>query len=97
MRTKEQRFHQQYSHEFKLKLVKMTLEASENGSSVAALAREYGINDNLLFKCITTQAAPNDSYICLLCGCTLQDCPYAKPDTSEIQLIHRLQHLIPNG
>ncbi|CAI1686703.1 Protein of uncharacterised function (DUF3279) [Serratia quinivorans] len=46
---------------------------------------------------ITTQAAPNDSYICLLCGCMLQDCPYAKPDTSEIQLIHHLQHLIPNG
>ncbi|QXN63894.1 transposase [Serratia fonticola] len=48
--TKERRSRQQYSPELKLKLVKMALEASDNGSSVAELAREYGINDNLLFK-----------------------------------------------
>ncbi|WP_227727097.1 transposase [Yersinia proxima] len=52
MSTKERRSRQQYSPEFKLKLVKMALAASENGSSVATLAREYGINDNLLFKWI---------------------------------------------
>ncbi|WP_390901042.1 transposase [Serratia fonticola] len=50
MSTKELRSRQHYSSELKLKLVKMALDASENGSSVAALAREYGINDNLLFK-----------------------------------------------
>jgi len=50
--TKERRSRQHYSPELKLKLVKMALEASDNGSSVAALAREYGINDNLLFKWI---------------------------------------------
>ncbi|WP_235784820.1 transposase [Serratia fonticola] len=50
MSTKERRSRQQYSPELKLKLVKMALEASDNGSSVAELAREYGINDNLLFK-----------------------------------------------
>ncbi|HHQ6566125.1 TPA: transposase [Serratia fonticola] len=50
MSTKELRSRQHYSPELKLKLVKMALDASENGSSVAALAREYGINDNLLFK-----------------------------------------------
>jgi transposase len=50
--TKERRSRQQYSPEFKLKLVKMALAASQNGSSVATLAREYGINDNLLFKWI---------------------------------------------
>ncbi|WP_081893161.1 MULTISPECIES: transposase [unclassified Serratia (in: enterobacteria)] len=52
MSTKERRSRQHYSPELKLKLVKMALEASNNGSSVAALAREYGINDNLLFKWI---------------------------------------------
>lgn len=52
MSTKERRSRQQYSPEFKLKLVKMALAASENGSSIATLAREYGINDNLLFKWI---------------------------------------------
>ncbi|OWF73993.1 hypothetical protein B4907_22150 [Yersinia kristensenii] len=49
MSTKERRSRQHYSPELKLKLVKMALAASEKGRSVA---REYGINDNLLFKWI---------------------------------------------
>ncbi|MBP2170781.1 transposase [Erwinia toletana] len=50
MSTEERRSRQHYSPELKLKLVKMALKASEEGRSVAGLAREYGINDNLLFK-----------------------------------------------
>jgi transposase len=50
VKTKERRSRQHYSPELKLKLVKKALKASEEGSSVAALAREYGVNDNLLFK-----------------------------------------------
>lgn len=34
----------------KLKLVKVALMASEEDRSVAALTREYSVNDNLLFK-----------------------------------------------
>ncbi|WP_147198667.1 transposase [Pantoea sp. CCBC3-3-1] len=50
MSTQERHSRQHYSPELKLKLVKMALKASEEGSSVAALAREYDVNDNLLFK-----------------------------------------------
>ncbi|EKN4198835.1 transposase [Yersinia ruckeri] len=50
MSPKERRSRKHYSPVLKIKLVKRALEASENGSSVAALTREYGINDNLLFK-----------------------------------------------
>ena len=50
MSTKERRTRQHYSPELKLKLVKMAFEASKQGNSVAAIAREYGVNDNLLFK-----------------------------------------------
>ena len=48
-------------------------------------------------RLLTTRGAPNDSYICLLCGYTLHDCPYAKPDISEMQLINRLHHIYLNG
>lgn len=50
MSTKERRSRKHYSPELKLRLVKMAFEASKEGSSVAAIAREYGVNDNLLFK-----------------------------------------------
>lgn len=52
MNSQERRSRQHYSPELKLKLVKMALSATDKGSSVAALAREYNINDNLLFKWI---------------------------------------------
>nr|WP_225368436.1 transposase [Enterobacter hormaechei] len=48
--TKERRPRQHYSPELKLKLVKMAFEATKEGNSVAAIAREYGVNNNLLFK-----------------------------------------------
>lgn len=50
MSTKERRTRQHYSPELKLRLVKMAFEASKEGNSVAAIAREYGVNDNRLFK-----------------------------------------------
>lgn len=48
--SEERRSRQHYSPELKLKLVTMALKASNEGGSVAALAREYSVNDNLLFK-----------------------------------------------
>ncbi len=48
--AKERRSRKHYSPELKLRLVKMAFEASKEGSSVAAIAREYGVNNNLLFK-----------------------------------------------
>ena len=36
-----------FSHEFKLQMVKL---ASQPGASVARIAQEHDINDNLLFK-----------------------------------------------
>ncbi|MEI7185012.1 transposase [Pectobacterium carotovorum] len=50
MSTEERRSRKHYSPELKLKLVKMALESSKKGNSVAAIAREYAVNDNLLFK-----------------------------------------------
>ncbi|MCO7253893.1 transposase [Dickeya oryzae] len=49
MRAKEKFPRKQYSPEFKMELVRMALE--EEGS-VAALARQHDVNDNLLFKWI---------------------------------------------
>ncbi|MCW2483818.1 transposase [Candidatus Symbiopectobacterium sp. NZEC135] len=50
MSTQQRRSRKQYSPELKLKLVKMAVKASNEGNSVAALARQYDVNDNLLFK-----------------------------------------------
>ncbi|EPJ3803425.1 transposase [Providencia vermicola] len=49
MRAKEKLPRKRYSPEFKMELVRLALE--EEGS-VAALARHYDVNDNLLFKWI---------------------------------------------
>ncbi len=43
---------QRYTPEFKLRLVRMALKTLEENGSVAALAREHNVNDNLLFKWI---------------------------------------------
>jgi transposase len=48
--TQQRRSRKQYSPELKLKLVKMAMKAIDEGSSVAALARQYDVNDNLLFN-----------------------------------------------
>ncbi|MCW2483724.1 transposase [Candidatus Symbiopectobacterium sp. NZEC135] len=50
MSTQQRRSRKQYSPELKLKLVKMAMKAIDEGNSVAALARQYDVNDNLLFK-----------------------------------------------
>ncbi|MFU9138527.1 transposase [Erwinia tasmaniensis] len=50
MSTQQRRSRKQYSPELKLKLVRMAVKASNEGNSVAALARQYDVNDNLLFK-----------------------------------------------
>ncbi|ECC1658362.1 transposase, partial [Salmonella enterica subsp. salamae] len=49
MRAKEKLPQKRYSPEFKMELVRLALE--EEGS-VAALARQHDVNDNLLFKWI---------------------------------------------
>ncbi|EHB3806165.1 transposase [Salmonella enterica subsp. enterica serovar Bonariensis] len=49
MRAKERLPRKRYSPEFKMELVRLALE--EEGS-VAALARQHDVNDNLLFKWI---------------------------------------------
>lgn len=36
-----------YTNDFKLRMVEL---ASQPGASVAQIAREYGINDNVIFK-----------------------------------------------
>lgn len=41
---------QRYTPEFKLRLVHMALKTHEENGSVAALARQHNVNDNLLFK-----------------------------------------------
>lgn len=41
---------QHYTPEFKLRLVRMALKTLEENGSVAALARQHNVNDNLLFK-----------------------------------------------
>ncbi|WP_072134866.1 transposase [Erwinia billingiae] len=41
---------QRYTPEFKLRLVRMALKTLEENGSVAALARQHNVNDNLLFK-----------------------------------------------
>ncbi|MFT2508628.1 transposase, partial [Escherichia coli] len=43
-----------FSNEFKLQMVKLALQL---GASVARIAREHDINDNLLFKCKRTARA----------------------------------------
>ncbi|MFS2223192.1 transposase [Pantoea sp. B65] len=43
---------QRYTNEFKLRLVRMALKTLEDSCSVAALARQHNVNDNLLFKWI---------------------------------------------
>jgi transposase len=43
---------QHYTPEFKLRLVRMALKTLEENGSVAALARQHNVNDNLLFKWI---------------------------------------------
>lgn len=50
MSTLQRRSRKHYSPELKLKLVKMAMKAIDEGNSVAALARQYDVNDNLLFK-----------------------------------------------
>lgn len=45
--TSVRKKHPNYPIEFKIKLVKLS---HRSGISVAQLAREHGINDNLLFK-----------------------------------------------
>ncbi|WP_186374662.1 transposase [Yersinia rohdei] len=50
MSTQQRRSRKKYSPELKLKLVKMAMKAIDEGNSVAALARQYDVNDNLLFK-----------------------------------------------
>ncbi|EPB0848914.1 transposase [Yersinia enterocolitica] len=50
MSTQQRHSRKQYSPELKLKLVKMAIKANNEGNSVAALARQYYVNDNLLFK-----------------------------------------------
>lgn len=41
---------QRYTPEFKLRLVHMAFKTLEDNGSVAALARQHNVNDNLLFK-----------------------------------------------
>lgn len=43
---------QRYTPEFKLRLVRTALKTLEQNGSVAALARQHNVNDNLLFKWI---------------------------------------------
>ncbi|MCA6935389.1 transposase [Pectobacterium versatile] len=50
MSAKERASRKHYPPELKLSLVKMALAAINEGRSVAAIAREYSVNDNLLFK-----------------------------------------------
>ncbi|EBH4484900.1 hypothetical protein BSC09_25200 [Salmonella enterica] len=50
MRAKERFPRKRYSPEFKMELVRLALE--EEGS-VAALARQHDVNDNLLFTLAT--------------------------------------------
>ncbi|WP_142502801.1 transposase [Klebsiella sp. 2680] len=49
MRAKERLPRKRYSPEFKLELVRLALEQE---GSIAALARQHDVNDNLLFKWI---------------------------------------------
>lgn len=49
MRAKERLPRKRYSPEFKMELVRLALEKE---GSVAALARQHDVNDNLLFKWI---------------------------------------------
>jgi transposase len=49
MCAKERLSRKRYSPEFKMELVKLALE---DEGSVAALARQHDVNDNLLFKWI---------------------------------------------
>jgi len=57
---------QHYSPEFKLRLVRMAIKTLEENGSVAALARQHNVNDNLLFK---VSAPPRTSgYFCPTCG-----------------------------
>ncbi|EKQ4786503.1 transposase [Salmonella enterica] len=49
MRTKERLPRKRYSPEFKMELVRLALEQE---GSIAALARQHDVNDNLLFKWI---------------------------------------------
>ncbi|HBA9710743.1 TPA: transposase [Escherichia coli] len=44
-----------FSNEFKLQMVK---QASQPRASVARIAREHDINDNLLFKWVSVNGAP---------------------------------------
>ncbi|EJH1737841.1 transposase [Escherichia coli] len=47
MRTKKRLPRKRYSPEFKMELVRLALEQE---GSIAALARQHDVNDNLLFK-----------------------------------------------
>ncbi|PJX56601.1 MULTISPECIES: transposase [unclassified Klebsiella] len=49
MRTKERLPRKRYSPEFKVELVRLALEQE---GSIAALALQHDVNDNLLFKLI---------------------------------------------
>ncbi|EJH1737677.1 transposase [Escherichia coli] len=49
MRTKKRLPRKRYSPEFKMELVRLALEQE---GSIAALARQHDVNDNLLFKWI---------------------------------------------
>ncbi|HBR1870906.1 TPA: transposase [Klebsiella variicola] len=49
MRAKERLPRKRYSPEFKMELVRLALEQE---GSIAALARQHDVNDNLLFKWI---------------------------------------------
>ncbi|WP_000422714.1 transposase, partial [Escherichia coli] len=51
-----------YSNEFKLRMVEL---ASQPGACVAQIARENGVNDNVIFK-LNRPGFPGEYFICEL-------------------------------
>ncbi|RRW59351.1 transposase [Pantoea dispersa] len=77
---------QRYTPEFKLRLVRMALKTLEQNGSVAALAREHNVNDNLLFKWI--RLWKNEGRVAKPRGRKAK--PAALPALVPVQIVHPL-------
>ena len=77
---------QHYTPEFKLRLVRMALKTLEENGSVAALARQYNVNDNLFFKWM--RLWKNEGRVAKPRGRKAK--PPAMPALVPIQIVHPL-------